>query len=478
MALYRCAACGSPNVVTDTQKEGYDYVKGAIGTVVLGVGGAVAGLDGKEKMVYKCPDCGTTLSYCMSEQLKTIIDMGVASEEMRAHLKLNGVPINWASLTHQYRNIGDSQPRAARKLQNDLREAAVVNKAQATKEEFDASVDCIVDTWRKFGYYGRNRGVTDYYSPENLYTLEDYIRYNSSVVIFIENCSKFISPSSNLHIKYRGLTPNLNIESLFREYLLIKYAERTRKNGMSLVDTYVDGQYAQCNNDMERLVKNNLFLTEFIQKYNAAGAFSIPDYKKNLLNAGCYSHILFEDVNSNFGHTYGTCMARINGVYFINYFPLFIVKNGKLHHNAYRPEFDRQIMCFFDEELSEMIEKYCNAHSINKQEIHDAFAEINSQMDSIDERIGVLENRNFDINNKKIKQKQAELEPLLKPRLFGKKKAEAEAEIVRGQITALRKEAEKNDEELKQLMKNHNAISLKIHDLMSKYDYFMVWEEQ
>ena len=49
MSLYRCAACGSPNVMTDNKKEGYDYVKGAIGTAVLGVGGAVAGLDGKEK---------------------------------------------------------------------------------------------------------------------------------------------------------------------------------------------------------------------------------------------------------------------------------------------------------------------------------------------------------------------------------------------------------------------------------------------
>lgn len=478
MALHRCAACGSPNVVVDTQKEGYDFVKGAIGTVVLGTGGAVAGLDGKEKAVYKCPDCGTTLSYCMSEQLKAIIDMGVSSEEMRAHLKLNGVPVDWTSLTHQYRNIGDSQPSAARQLQNDLREAAVVNKAQATKEEFDASVDCIVDTWRKFGYYGRNRGVTDYYSPENLYTLEDYIRYNSSVVIFIENCSKFISPSSNLHIKYRGLTPDLDIKSLFREYLLIKYAERTRKNGMSLVYTYEYGQSTQCNNDMDRLVKNNLFLTEFIRKYSAAGAFTIPDYNKNLLNAGCYSHIFFEDVNSNFGYTYGTCMADINGVYFINYFPLFIVNKGKLHHNAYRPEFGYASMCFFDDELQEMIEKYCKAHSINKQEIHDAFAEIDSQMSPIDKRIGVLRERNIHINNKEIKQKQAELEPLLKPRLFGKKKAEAEAEIVRGQIAALRKEAEKNDEELKQLMKDFTSISLKTHALMSKYDYFMVWEEQ
>ena len=46
MALYRCAACGSPNVVTDTQIGGlkYDYLKGAVGTAILGAGGAAAGL--------------------------------------------------------------------------------------------------------------------------------------------------------------------------------------------------------------------------------------------------------------------------------------------------------------------------------------------------------------------------------------------------------------------------------------------------
>ena len=75
MALYRCAACGSPNVVTDTQKEGYSYVKGAIGTVVLGVGGAAAGINGKTKTVYKCPDCGLTLNYSMPFEIKALIDM-------------------------------------------------------------------------------------------------------------------------------------------------------------------------------------------------------------------------------------------------------------------------------------------------------------------------------------------------------------------------------------------------------------------
>ena len=105
MSLNRCAACGSPNVVTDTAKEGYDYVKGAIGTVVLGVGGAVAGINGKEQTVYKCPDCGVTLTYTMPDEMRQIIDMGEQSEEARKNATIQGVAVSWDVLTAKYKNI-------------------------------------------------------------------------------------------------------------------------------------------------------------------------------------------------------------------------------------------------------------------------------------------------------------------------------------------------------------------------------------
>ena len=47
------------------------YKKGIVGTVVLGVGGAVAGIESKTQQVYKCQDCGMTLSYSMPENLKS-----------------------------------------------------------------------------------------------------------------------------------------------------------------------------------------------------------------------------------------------------------------------------------------------------------------------------------------------------------------------------------------------------------------------
>jgi len=107
MALYRCAACGSPNVVTDTQAGDveYNYLKGTVGTVVLGAGGAAAGISSKQQRMFKCPDCGATLSYPMDEAVKIAIDAGVRSAEARERLTLYGVSAPWFYFTKKYRNI-------------------------------------------------------------------------------------------------------------------------------------------------------------------------------------------------------------------------------------------------------------------------------------------------------------------------------------------------------------------------------------
>ncbi len=138
MTLYRCAACGSPNVVTDTQREGYNYVKGAIGTVVLGVGGAVAGIDGKEKQVFKCPDCGLTLSYSMHIELKTLIDIGVDSLNARENLVMDGMLVPWDALTKNYKNIEKGM------ADRELQEQQV--KEEKKKEESKRNIDNLVET--------------------------------------------------------------------------------------------------------------------------------------------------------------------------------------------------------------------------------------------------------------------------------------------------------------------------------------------
>lgn len=107
MALYRCAACGSPNVVTDTQTGGikYNYLKGALGTVALGAGGAAAGITSETQQVFKCPDCGVTLTYAMPQDLKAVIDLGVMSADARDKLQYCGVPVTWDFLIKKYKGI-------------------------------------------------------------------------------------------------------------------------------------------------------------------------------------------------------------------------------------------------------------------------------------------------------------------------------------------------------------------------------------
>ena len=107
MSLYRCAVCGSPNVVTDTQTAsvGYDYGKGLVGTLLFGSGGAAAGVRSKQQKVFKCPDCGQTLTYSMDEETKRAIDMGVMDADSRNKLRLLGVPVSWDFLKKKYKNI-------------------------------------------------------------------------------------------------------------------------------------------------------------------------------------------------------------------------------------------------------------------------------------------------------------------------------------------------------------------------------------
>lgn len=133
MADYRCAACGSKHVVIDTETGGikYNYAKGAVGTVILGVGGAAAGIENKTQQVYKCAACGLSLSYAMPDGLKKAIDLGVENAEARNYLDFNGVHVEWDYLTTKYPNI-----------ERGAADTAIEKKQQlfASKEAFRADL--------------------------------------------------------------------------------------------------------------------------------------------------------------------------------------------------------------------------------------------------------------------------------------------------------------------------------------------------
>ena len=79
----RCAACGSPRVVVDHKSEGYSLSKGVAGSLLLGPGGAVAGINGKKSSYYHCPDCGQTLSYSMGSFIVKMINEDIENPNER-----------------------------------------------------------------------------------------------------------------------------------------------------------------------------------------------------------------------------------------------------------------------------------------------------------------------------------------------------------------------------------------------------------
>ncbi len=143
MVLYRCAACGSPNVVTDTQIGGikYNYVKGAIGTVALGAGGAAAGITSETQQVFKCPDCGMTLTYSMDTEMKNLIDIGVMSADVRENLKYCGIPITWDFLKTKFKNIEEGSGDQSKSWKKSLQEQLNLDLSEDSQSMRDAMRD-------------------------------------------------------------------------------------------------------------------------------------------------------------------------------------------------------------------------------------------------------------------------------------------------------------------------------------------------
>lgn len=74
MSMYRCTICGSPNVLRSEQNDGFSYKKAIVGTAVFGTIGAVAGINGKHSVTFRCPDCGSESKTTMDDVTKAVID--------------------------------------------------------------------------------------------------------------------------------------------------------------------------------------------------------------------------------------------------------------------------------------------------------------------------------------------------------------------------------------------------------------------
>ncbi len=473
MTLYRCAACGSPNVMTDTQADGvgYNYVKGAVGTVILGTGGAAAGIESKNKRVFKCPDCGITLTYPMPQEIRDIIDLGVMSVDARDHLVLRNIPISWKTLTSSYKNIesgiGDQiaaerEEAKARKAKNQM--DLLKMKGKATQEEFDSAVDEIISFRYRMGYYANRFEIPeDVYTTKNLPTLADFLVFKNALDVFIENYFRYLEITTDSSIKYRGLEL-YQLDSFVGYYLYAKFYEKYN-------EFLTDGNLAGEKGNVVKLAEfilNNPFYRELVKITWNMSYRSEKDVSK-LINEG----------KSEFGFSvyldyiaFAPLIQLFDGVLI----PKILIKDGSLQYTSFT---------FLDSPL------YCDTKKV-KEEYFRAFPEAKKQWDNLyndfkkremkrKQQTDQIRNLENEVKSyKDLNSKDAAQIAMLEKKIFGKKKAAEE-------ISDLKKAILSREDKIAKLLKSIQELKDSLpaeeseKEFMAKVDkefgYYIIWHQ-
>ncbi len=431
MSLYRCAACGSKNVVTDTQAGGvgYNYVKGAVGTAVLGLGGAAAGIESTKQTVYKCPDCGITLTYPMPQEIKSLIDMGVLSVEARNKLVLRNVPISWSVLTSQYKNIesgiGDQIATDREKCKADKAKRGMEllkSRGNATQEAFDAAVDEIASFEHRMGCdIGRfDKKPAELYLTNNLPTLGEYLVYKNAVEIFVENYFRYLEITTDYDAKYRNLSLRWGYTGCVGLYLYSKYYERFNEylvygDTSKLADfiLYEDPFYTELVKITWEKTTNNrkrlgLTVEEIIdaEEKGPLGNLSI-----SLIKDGRWIEMIeFTDGNK--------------------LIPCIMIRNGSLQYTSFAFQ-DSPLYYEFDNRGEKLKEEFFSVFPLEKErydslknEYKQKVAELKQQTTKTRNKINSLKNEVESCRN--LNSKDNDQITALEKKIFGKKKAAEE----------------------------------------------------
>ena len=177
MSLYRCAVCGSPNVVKIEKNDGFSYSKALAGTAVFGTVGAVAGINGKKSYAYSCPDCGTTLPQPMDSVTKEKIDLVMTNPDALA-------PVLYPNIYNQY-----SYLYRQREKQRELESAQRIEKYAS----------CPIDSSNPL-----NISADDFIKAQNVFK-EAYLQ--------LQNCFDSFNNESSCIPKARDEIKDMNVIS-------------------------------------------------------------------------------------------------------------------------------------------------------------------------------------------------------------------------------------------------------------------------
>lgn len=252
MAIVRCAACGSPNVMRDKQAGGYSYSKGLLGSLLFGFGGAAAGVNGKTQTLYKCPDCGQTLTYSMPPE--------VLMEIETALIDPNFDTLRWSEFKHRYKNLEDSVLDRKIKQDETKQRAAAEKISHISESEFFATAKDVVQFLKKIGWYSWYNESDLVYDKKHLPSVEEYTYACTQIRKFIYHMPQFMSyissPMSNAPAnfseQYGDLFDSYSVQRLLIFVMALDYYESTGK-AMDVGDWDIIKEYFGKNAHLKEL---------------------------------------------------------------------------------------------------------------------------------------------------------------------------------------------------------------------------------
>lgn len=496
MSDHRCAVCGSVNVVLDTQSAGlsYNVTKGAIGNAVLGVGGAFLGFENKEQQVYICRDCGITLTYCMPEDLKAVIDACLISKELRSRLTLHGHSINWDYIRSTYKNIEEGVADRLSAAKEQINSNSLLSYATATEEEFVKAASTV----RHFTKKLNGSSKKDSYSDENPMKLEEYLIWQNAVAVFIENAAKYYMPK---HSYDSSVLPPQELAQLFAVYLF----EKIRLTLGHDPEFVLEEEGFVCK-DFELYAKMYPFVLLFADKF-----FKLKKVTTNPLvdvkaheesdhfwtaeqfgrmfvdeaRVECDENFNFYHFRENFSNDYGTLESLVLGgvsrmfwvgtirfdqLKMVHFFPRYILRNGKLYH----AQCTHSPCSFLSlKDLSDFFAAYPQKEAVYTKRLAEIEALKRKLNANTDERNHLSEQ--MSTNDKMLSYMKAEIAKLSK-KLFGKQKAQEKIQELNEKMEKLRNENKTVQSRIEEIDTESADISLEdeYRDLLCYMEHFLI----
>lgn len=454
MSLYRCAICASPNVLKNKEKDGFSYKKAIAGTVVFGAIGAVAGIDGKTKEVYSCPDCGNTLPHPMDDITKAKIDYVMMDPDAL-------MPTLFPNMFHLYPFLKkEHDMKHSKEMAETVSRLTNItpvhqNPLNVSEEEFRQSAKEIAEAFYLISlylnFYDKYQRIPDLANEEVFsISLNNTHKADSKDIAFIlQSLSKMKSVVYSLS-HYRqlihdqsGLKTGLSrveLRDLLLTYIMIEEKELTSQQLYYLVNSNstLKQAFMLVMDDVEKYAeevaraqgKDDRFRTEYTIRawYNHIQSCYNPcNITWNCIRSDYYSPFNFSWLAST-PVTTSRIKSRI------------CVVDNELHFLHVTKDIKNR--------LSNLSSKESKALSDLQNEIDSIKKELNENKKSSYDKTGELQ----EIQNleQKVSSNQGTIQRLQKVMLFGKKKAQAEADV---------------------LIKENEKAKLQIEELKQKIQY-------